>query len=205
MTLPGHRRGRVARRPRRRFGSPTISCSGGSSFSTKPLAPARERLVDVLVEVERGEDRGRGPRRVGSEDPPGCLDVRPARACGCPSGSPSGRSERPSATASRPFAGLGDDLDVGLARPAACGSPPGPSDWSSATSTPILIGPRPSSGSRALEDVTRRRSPHPRSSRRRRCSRARGCRPARGRARRRPRPPSAVVAHFDRECVRARS
>ena len=50
-----------------------ISCSGGSSLSTKPLAPARERLVDVLVEVERREDQD--PRGgVGGEDAPGRLE-----------------------------------------------------------------------------------------------------------------------------------
>ena len=53
-----------------------------------------QRLVDVLVEVERREDQD--PRAVvGREDASSRLRARRARACGCPSGRRSDRSGRP--------------------------------------------------------------------------------------------------------------
>ena len=50
-----------------------ISCSGGSSLRTKPLAPA-QRLWNVVVEIEGREDQD--PRgSVGGQDPPGGLET----------------------------------------------------------------------------------------------------------------------------------
>ena len=103
-----------------------ISCSGGSSLSTKPLAPALQRLVDVLVEVERREDqdaRARRRRRGCAASPRG----RRARACGCPSARRSGWKRAALCDRLEPVARLGDDLDVRLAARAACGSRRGPS------------------------------------------------------------------------------
>ena len=51
-----------------------MSCSGGSSLRTKPLAPALERLVDVFVEVEGREDQDPGGG-IGREDAPGGLEA----------------------------------------------------------------------------------------------------------------------------------
>ena len=52
------------------------SCSGVTSLSRKPLAPGVQRGVDVLVEVERGEDDDPAvPPGPGGEDPPGGLQA----------------------------------------------------------------------------------------------------------------------------------
>ena len=67
-------RGRAARCPAATVRIAAMSCSGGSSLRTKPLAPALQRLVDVLVEVERREDQD-ARVGVGGEDPPRRLEA----------------------------------------------------------------------------------------------------------------------------------
>ena len=90
-----------------------ISCSGGSSLRTKPLAPALQRLVDVLVEVEGGEDQDRA-RRVGGEDAPRRLE--PVELGHADVHEDDGRLEaRRLVDGLEPVARLGDDLDVLLA------------------------------------------------------------------------------------------
>ena len=59
----GDRRARAAPRRARRRGRRTTSCSGGTSLSRKPLAPAAQRVVDVLVEVE-GREHEHARRRL---------------------------------------------------------------------------------------------------------------------------------------------
>ena len=51
-----------------------MSCSGGSSLRTKPLAPALQRFIDVFVEVEGRQDQDSGCR-VGGEDAASSLDA----------------------------------------------------------------------------------------------------------------------------------
>ena len=89
------------------------SCSGGSSLRTNPLAPAAERLVDVLVEVERRQDQD--PRGViGGEDPPRRLE---AVELGHADVHQHDRGPEASGLVDRleSVARLGDDLDVVLA------------------------------------------------------------------------------------------
>ena len=98
----------------RRRGSPRSARPAGASLSRKPLAPARRRLVDVLVEVEGGEDedpRRRSPsatsRRVASR--PSTLrhpdvhehDVGPERRTAATASSPSAASPTTSSRAPR--------------------------------------------------------------------------------------------------------
>ena len=89
-----------------------ISSSGAEFFSRKPLAPARRRLVDVLVEVEGGEDDdARGA--VAGENLAGRREaVHPRHA------DVHQRHVRGEAARRRdrllPVPGLGDDLHVGL-------------------------------------------------------------------------------------------
>ena len=87
-----------------------ISCSGGSSLSTKPLAPALQRFVDVLVEVERGEDQD-PCGGVGGEDAPRRLE---AVELGHADVHQDDRrlEARCLVDCLEPVAGLGDDLDV---------------------------------------------------------------------------------------------
>ena len=84
-----------------------------------------ERLVDVLVEVEGREDED--PRGgVGGEDAPGRLE--PVELGHADVHQHDGRVEAGGLVDRlEAVARLGDDLDVGLARRAACGSRRGPS------------------------------------------------------------------------------
>src|SRR5260370_12461752 len=54
------------------------SRSAVTSLSRNPLAPARS-VVDVLVQVERGEDEDAGAAACGARELPGRFDALPAR------------------------------------------------------------------------------------------------------------------------------
>ena len=91
------------------------SCSGGDVLEQEPARARLERRVDVLVEIERGQDDH--PRRVRRRTPVErarrVASSRRGPACGCPSArrravSP-GQADRGLAVR-----GLADDLDVGL-------------------------------------------------------------------------------------------
>ena len=136
---PGDRRReqRVAGRDRADGGDQLL----GRVVLEHEAARARvQRLVDVLVEVEGREDQDRAPpgRRRGSAASP---RGRPAPACGCPSGPRSGEAR-----------GLVDRLHARCRprrrprcparRASSIRKPARTSDWSSATSTRMLIAGR---------------------------------------------------------------
>ena len=70
-----------------------------------------QRLEDVLVEVERGQDQDATPRRR-LDDAAASPRRRRARACARPSGSRPGRCRHASSIASRAVRRLADDLEV---------------------------------------------------------------------------------------------
>ena len=96
--------------------------SGSVSFEQEAARAGAQRLEHVLVEIERREDQH--PRRRGR------VVAGDARVASSPSISgmrmsmrmTSGRSSRTRSTASTPFAGFTDDLDV-VGRPQQHGEP----------------------------------------------------------------------------------
>jgi hypothetical protein len=59
--------GSISASPAATLRTATTSCWAAASFSKNPLTPAPERLVNVLVGVERGQDQHLGGRPEGDD------------------------------------------------------------------------------------------------------------------------------------------
>ena len=192
----GREHARRRRRPRARRAT---SSSGRRVLEQEAAGAGAQRLDDVLVEVEGGEDedaRWPGQPRRGS---PRC---RPCPACGCPSARRRARAAR-GRDRLRAVAGLADHLDRVRSASSTAAKPARISGWSSAMTTRRRLTTRRRSGSDAGTSKPRP-SRGPAAERRRRASHARSRMPTRpwppGRACRRD--AAAVVG--DRELERVR-
>ena len=104
----------------------SINCSAGGSLSRNPLAPARDRGVDVVVEVERREDQhpaGPAPGAGTWVIPRRRPRSRPSAASGRPSERHPGVTDSTISTPLQAVGGLADHGDVGLRLRGSSGNP----------------------------------------------------------------------------------
>ena len=164
---------------------------GRRVLEQEAAGPGAQRLDDVLVEAERGEDEHALARAAGAS--PRC---RPCRACGCPSARRRGRAPRRPRTASSPVPASATTSIEPVASSTAL-KPARIIGWSSAMTTRSRLTSRRRRGARRGPRSRGRRAGR-RSACRRTARRARACRPARGRRRSAARagasPLSAIVS-----------
>ena len=176
---------------------------GSGVLEQEPAGAGLERAVDVLVEVEGGDDHdGQGVGRRRGRRVRGWPRCRPVRASGCRTGTTSGRSSRARRDCLAPVGGL--------RRPPRCRAGRRGSSQPGAHDVLVVGDEHPDAhrrGPGSGQDRVDRPAPLGPGAGRRRCRRAgwraRSCRPGRSPARRRP--PAPARRRRRRSAVRSRA